>query len=50
MLDRLEQLDEGLPAGFYAFGRLVTPMSQASTYEYMNWSGTYVKEDNKRSK
>ena len=48
MLNQLEQLDEGLPAGFYAFGRLVTLMSQVSTYELE--SGTYIKEDNKRSK
>ena len=48
MLDHLEQLDEGLPAGSYAFGRLVTRMSQVSTYELEN--GTYIEEDNKRSK
>ena len=48
MLDHLEQLDERVPAGFYALGRLVTCMSQVSTYELE--SGTYIKEDNKRSK
>jgi len=48
MLDQLEQLDECVPAGFYALGRLVTWMLQVSTYELE--SGAYIKEDNKRSK
>jgi len=48
MLDHLEQLDERVPAGFYAFGRLITRMSQVSTYELEN--STYIEEDNKRNK
>ena len=49
MLDQLEQLEECVPARYYASGHLVD-LDVTRIYTYEPESGTYIKEDSKGGK